>query len=312
MKTPVWESSPGALVALLLSNSFVQCDLHTFNLTGGAGTIRIAAGDLDVTYPTGPRWSSTGVRIDPSNSRQTGHWKRGLDVDTWQTVVLPRSLDPITGDAFPDQINGMPWVAAARQGALDGADYQIDRAYFASWPQPYVTPFVPVGIITMFAGLTAEVDVADTSVSITSNDYRTLLSASMPRNVYQAGCRHTLFDAGCKLAASAFAVPGIAAAASSRATIVATSALVAAGSHDFDLGRVVMTSGLNKSFSRTVAEWDGAATLSLLNPLPYPIAAGDTFTAYPGCDKQYPTCSKFANLPNYGGQPFIPSPEAAI
>lgn len=138
MKTPLWETSAGALAALLGTGQFVMCDLHTFALTGGAGTIRIAAADLDVTYPGGPVWSSTGARIDPADRRQAAHWKRGLDVDTWQTFVLPRLVDPITGAPFPDQINGSPWAAAARQGALDGADYQIDRAYFPAWPQPWV------------------------------------------------------------------------------------------------------------------------------------------------------------------------------
>jgi hypothetical protein len=40
---------------------------------------------------------------------------------------------------------------------------------------------------------------------------------------------------------------------------------------------------------------------------------GDTFTAYPGCDKTQNTCtSKFNNLVNFGGFPYVPVPEAAI
>lgn len=311
MKTPLWETSPGALVALLNTGQFVMCDLHTFNLSGDAGTILIAAADLDVTYPGGPVWSSTGARIDPASSRQTGHWKRGLDVDTWLTVVMPRPFDPITGAPFPDTINGNPWISAARQGALDGADYQIDRAYFAAWPQPYVTPFTPVGIITMFAGLTAEVDVNDTVVAITSNDYRTLLSAQMPWKVYQAGCGHTLFDQGCKLNENAFKVSSALIAGSSR-SLLRTPPLAVPGSGTFALGRVVMTGGLNASFSRTVVSWDGVRDWELLNPLPFDVATGDSFDAYAGCDKTQSTCIRFANLANYGGHDFIPSPEAAI
>lgn len=311
MKTPIYETSPGALAALLLTGQFVQCDLHTFNLTGGAGTIRIAAADLDVTYPGGPRWLSTGPRIDPQTNRQLAHWKRGLDVDTWLTVVMPRIVDPITGAMFPDQINGSPWTAAARQGALDGADYQVDRAYFAAWPQPYLPLFSPVGIITIFAGLTAEVDVNDTTVAITSNDYRTLLDTSMPRNLYQAGCSHTLFDAGCSLGALAFKSSGALIAGASRSVLL-SAPLAALGSGTFALGSVMMTSGLNKSFSRTVVHWDGLGSLSLLNPLPFAVAVGDTFDVYPGCDKQQATCNRFANIANYLGEDYIPAPETAV
>lgn len=311
MKTPVWEESPGALAALLLTNRFAQCDLHTFELAGGAGTIRIAAADVDLTYPDGPLWSSRGVAVDPDSSRSTGHWKRGLDVDTWQTVVLPRFADPITGALFPDLIGSMPWNVAARQGALDGAHYQVDRAYFPSWPVPYRPVFAPTGIITIFAGLTAEVDVADNLVSIMANDYRVLLNAQSPHNVFQAGCRHTLFDAGCQLAQDDFKSTGALVDGSTRG-VLKTDPIVPLGSGTFALGKIVMTSGLNESFSRTVSIWDGGTTMSLLNPLPFDVAVGDTFDAFPGCDKQQATCTKFANLVNFGGQPYIPAPETAI
>lgn len=311
MKTPLWESSAGALVALLNTGQFVQCDLHTFTLSGDAGVILIAASDLDVTYPGGPRWLSTGPRIDPKANRQTAHWKRGLDVDTWQTVIMPRLFDPIAGDMFPDTINDTPWTAAARQGALDGADYQIDRAYFAAWPQPYVSPSTPVGIITVFAGLTAEVDVNDTTVAITSNDYRTLLGTQMPRNVYQGGCGHTLFDAGCGLAPGAFKQSGVVGPGSLRYAINGTFPQPT-GSGDYSLGSLVMTSGLNESFSRTIVTWDGVSVLIMLNPLPYDLAPGDTFDLYPGCDKTQGACTRFANLANFNGESYIPSPETAV
>jgi hypothetical protein len=311
MKTPVWEESPGALAALLLTKQFAQCDLHTWKLAGGAGTIRIAAADVALTYPGGPLWPSDGPQVDLNSSRSTGHWKRGLDVDTWQTVVMARPVDPITGAAFPDKIGSVPWNVAARQGALDGADYQVDRAYFAAWPVPFQPVFIPVGIITIFAGLTAEVDVADTLVSIMSNDYRILLGKQLPRNVYQAGCRYTLFDAGCTLDANAFKVSGTLEAGSTRSSLK-VSAVVPPGSDTFSLGRVVMTSGLNATFARTIASWDNGQTFGLLNPLPFDVAEGDTFDAFPGCDKTQATCTKFANLANFGGQSFIPAPETAI
>src|SRR5262249_22013884 len=140
----------------------------------------------------------------------------------------------------------------------------------------------------------------------------------MPRHFYEAQCRHTLFDVGCNASgnmnAANFAVNGTVAAGSTQASIVGAALPVPKGSRTYALGKIVMTSGLNATFSRFIRSWDGASTLSLLNPLPFAVAPGDTFTAYPGCDKSYGAqtgCKGFNNQPNYGGQPFIPAPEVA-
>jgi uncharacterized phage protein (TIGR02218 family) len=74
------------------------------------------------------------------------------------------------------------------------------------------------------------------------------------------------------------------------------------------------TSGANAKLSRAIRQYTGVSGgMTLIAPMPFAVAAGDAFTAYPGCDKQMATCSsKFSNLINFGGQPFIPSPETAV
>jgi uncharacterized phage protein (TIGR02218 family) len=48
-------------------------------------------------------------------------------------------------------------------------------------------------------------------------------------------------------------------------------------------------------------------------PLQSPPAAGDTFTVYFGCDHTPGTCrSKFNNLANFRGFPYVPPPQMAI
>jgi uncharacterized phage protein (TIGR02218 family) len=43
------------------------------------------------------------------------------------------------------------------------------------------------------------------------------------------------------------------------------------------------------------------------------IAAGDSFSIYPGCDKQQSTCqNKFANLINFRRFPYIPENSTAV
>ncbi len=310
MKTPIYESSPGAGATLINSGSFVFVTLYTITLFGAQGVIRLTDADRDVTYG-GNTWNSRGPQIDQREQKALAHWKRGLDLDTWVVTIAPRNVDPVTGAAFPDLIGSVPWIAAARCGALDGADVQVDRAYFASFPQPYTPSMAPTAVYTIFAGRPAEVDTTDTVVVVTLNDYRELLSQQMPRNVYQASCRHTLYDSGCALNQASFAVAG-SLIGGSTPSVLQSKSLVAGGSGTFTLGKVIMTSGLNNGFSRTVRAWDGKGQFSLLNPLPFNVMPGDTFNAYPGCDKQMATCTAFANLVNFGGEPYVPDATTAV
>lgn len=312
MKTAASEVSPGALAALINTGQFVYATLYTITLAGGAGTLRFTGADMDILVGA-TTWDSRGVRVDPDGSRQKASWKRGLDMDTWLVVVLPRLVDPVTLATFPDLIGSMPWAQAARQGALSGADVQVDRAYFASWPQPYQAVASPVGTLTIFAGVVAEVDVSDTAVAITVNDYRKLLGKQMPAALYQAGCKWTLYDTGCTLIETNFDTFGTLIGGSTR-SVLQSAPLVALGSGTFQLGKIKMTSGPNSNFTRTVIRWSASApgTFNLLNPLPYDVTAGQTFTAFAGCDKTQAACTAFGNLANFRGTPFIPSPELAI
>ena len=55
------------------------------------------------------------------------------------------------------------------------------------------------------------------------------------------------------------------------------------------------------------------ASLTLGYPLQSTPAPGDTFTVYYGCDHTPGTCqSKFNNLANFRGFPYIPPPQMAV
>lgn len=297
--------------ALLDSGVFASYELFTITLFGG-GVIRFTNCQVDIAWG-GHTWSSRGVRVDPKTSRSTAHWKIGLDVDTWVVTVMPRIRDEITGESYPDKIGGTPWASAARAGALDNADFEVVRAYFAAAPTlplPAGNAAIPVGVITLFAGIMGEVDVGDTTVVLNALDDRVRLAIQLPRNLHRASCRHTLFDSGCQLVAASFKKTGTVGAGSTQGSILSTIA-APLGSGTYALGRIVMTSGLNDTFSRAVRSWDGV-TLTLMVPLPYAVMAGDTFDAYPGCAKTTTVCDQFGNILNYGGEPDIPAPEAAI
>ena len=290
--------------------------LYTITLFGG-DQLRFTDADFDIlgnsanALVNGQSYTSGGVRVDQKESKTQAHFKIGVDTDTWTLLLMPRPFDLVTGAPFPDTIGSVPWLQAAAGGALDAADFQVDEAYFSAvptWPIPPAGA-VPVGCKTIFAGTVAEVDTTNSVAVLTVNDYRSLFTIQMPLHFYQAQCRHTLFDNGCQLQAANYAINGTVAAGSSRSKIIGAGLPVPQGSRTYQLGRIVMTSGMNNTFQRTIKTWDGSFTLGLLNPLPFAIAQGDTFTVYPGCDKLFTTCGEFGNQSNHGGMPNIPPPE---
>ena len=292
------------------SGLVIQFTTADFDINCGSGTSYAG-----LAYPQGV-YSSNGVRVDQKASKTQAHWKRGLDSDQWTVVVMPRPFDLITNVEFPDMIGSVPWLEAAQAGALDAADVQVDRAYFFRTP---VHPMpqggqVPAGTLTIFAGLMAEVDTTDTVAVLTIQDYRSLLSFSMPRHYFQGMCRHQLYDAGCNangnMNRAVFASDATAANTSTQSQIVASAPLsTPGGSGTFTLGQLQFTSGLNIRQWGFVVTWDGSATLNLLVPMPFAVAAGDAFTVYPGCDKTQTQCTAFNNYPQFGGESYIPVPE---
>lgn len=314
MKTPIWETSPGAtdLVMFNTTRRYVEADLYTINCTTGP-VLRYTNCTRDVAYNPGTgllSYSSKLVRIDDTTAKATGHWKTGLDVDTWQVPVYPRVFDPISGaQTFPDKIGSIPFVQAVHGGFLDGAVVFVDRAIFEAFSSPPMPYESPAGIYRMFAGTIAAVDMADPAVILNINSFLDRMTMQMPYRLYQAPCPWTLYDINCTLSAASFSRTGSVGIGSTNGIIV-TPVAAPPGSGTYALGRVTITSGLNNGFSRMIRAWDGAS-LTLSAPFYFDLQVGDTFTAYAGCDKRQTTCALFNNI-NFGGEPYIPAPETAI
>jgi len=309
MKTPVYEASTGALEALLETNTFVEAVLYTYTLSDGT-VLRYSAADCPVRFG-GNTWPAGHPIHDLADGAS---WRPGLDVDTLQYKVYPRKTDAVTGAAFPDLLEGVPWNQAAQIGTLDGAVVEVLSAYAAAWPSTSgsYAPMAPVGVLLMSKGRIGSVDILEDAIAITVNDYRELLNVDFPRNLYGPGCRHVLFDAGCQLVASTYKRTGTVTSSADKRTVTATLALPS-GFSTWALGRIAFTSGANAGFTRTIRSWNsGTNTMTLIAPLPFPMTAGDAFDAYPGCDRTYGTCTTAGNQANFGGQRFIPPAETAI
>ena len=136
------------------------------------------------------------------------------------------------------------------------------------------------------------------------------LQTTFPRNYFLSACNHCLFDAGCGLSKASYAVSGtVTSAATPTLTTFASSCTQADGW--FALGSVVWTSGANKGIVCPVKAYANAnGAFTIIYPAGAVPAVGDTFTAYPGCDKTQATCTtKFSNQAHFRGFPYVPTPE---
>lgn len=285
-----------ALQNLLASRQFFAADLYTFTLVGG-GVLRYCSGDRDIASG-GNLFSAQGPRIDRKDNKAKCHWKIGVEVDTLVFDVMPQAMD---------LVNGQPFLAACVQGAFDGAELQLERAFMATYGD------TSVGTVIMFVGRVAEIDFGRAIATFTINSHLELLNLQLPRNLWQPGCVNSLGDASCGVDLSSFAVSGSAAAGSSPSTIAAS---LGQATGYFDQGKIAFSSGANAGLTRSVKSWVAGSpgSVALLAPFPNAPAAGDAFAIYPGCDKTLGTngCAKFANTARFKGYPYVPDPQTAV
>lgn len=270
---------------------WVQADLYTFTLVGGA-VYRYTSADRDLTIG-GNTFSSLGPRIARGKTKLTND----LQADSIDITIFAK---------LTDTIGGTGWLAALASGAFDGATVLVQRFLSDAWTN------TALGVIHQFQGMVGSTTIDRGKAQMKVNSQLILLNKMMPRNIILPTCLHTLYDSGCGLTKSAFATAGSVAAGSTASSIMAA---LAAATGYYDLGTIVFTSGALNGISRTVKQYTFGTTsqFSLLQALPSVPSPGDTFNIYPGCDKLLATCTnKFANKANYRGFDFVPQPETAI
>lgn len=231
---------------------------------------------------------------DPLVKRSTTRCQIGAEVDE-MTVTL------MLGNGTT--IQGVPAAEFAVNGGFDGGQMSVDRFYASAWDS------VVEGSVNVFTGNIAQVDTTAVDIALSVKSELERLNMQLPRVVFMAQCRHTLFDTGCTLDAADFTDTLTVQAGSTAGLILTTSNRANAY---FQFGVIEFLDGDNEGEIRRVRSFIGAnATLSL--DLPFAPAPGDSFTLTAGCDKLLPTCNgRFDNRLNYGGQPFIPAPEATM
>lgn len=219
----------------------------------------------------------------------------GLNVDKQQITIEARPTDTL---------GGIPFLQALQQGAFDGAIIQREKAFFASWATTNGA-LVPIGTAIMFKGRVSSIDqIGRTTTQVTVAADTVFLDIDMPRRLWSPQCSHVLYDSGCSLARGTHSSAGAITGASNPTNITWTGATAA-----YAQGSITFTSGLNAGVIRTI-KGATSGVLGLAYPLPNWPSIGDAFTAAQGCDHTMSSCqSKFANLSNFRGYPFVPPPQ---
>ena len=286
MRQVSWETSAGALIAFLDSiTQAYMADLYTVTLVGG-GVLRYTDADQAVTV--------NGNTFAAAPTLKRGRWKVnvGVAVDALQIGFAADSS--VT-------VNGTPLLQFIAGGGLDGARVLLERAFSsgpgAAW----------VGTMVLFTGRVGDPTVDRYEATVPVNSDSELLNVMVPATLYMPGCGNTLFDAACGLAKASYAV------SATVTTVYGASTWYAFGLSQpadyFALGWAVGVTGANAGVARTIKSFNSGVVVTVA-PWPGTVAPGDTFTIYPGCDKQQATCdSKFSNLIHFRGYPYVPAPE---
>jgi len=204
-----------------------------------------------------------------------------------------------------DLINGVPVLQKVVRGDFDKAALTVRRLFMDS-------SLTQQGTVIRFVGNIGDLDqVSRTAAKFTCKSKVEDLNIQLPRNILQPTCIHTLFDSGCTLNKASFAVNGTVQAGSTVNKLITN--LTQADGY-FDNGQLIFNSGADSGHVVAVKAYlNSSGTVFFVVPLPALPSAGDTFTIHPGCDKTQSTCtSKFSNLANFGGFPYVPVPETAI
>jgi len=132
---------------------------------------------------------------------------------------------------------------------------------------------------------------------------------------YRRFCDADLGDSRCAIstASEAFSSTGTVSSVTDNRVLVVTG-MSPNTNLFYSLGKITFTSGDNNNISIPVKghSVSGSTTqLVLWEQAPFNIAIGTTFTIIAGCDKRAETCqTKFSNLANFQGFPFIPGNDA--
>ena len=277
-----------ALIALLAnSDRFIMADLYTFTLAGGL-VLRYSAAPTAVsakghTFALGPKFERSKTKL-----------VIGTQIDELDIRVYPEPTD---------MLGTLPFLEAAWQGQFDGALLQLERAFMPIYGD--TTP----GTVVLFAGRISDIDCSRSGIDMKCRSHLELPNIQMPRRLWQASCTHVFGGPMCQFDRASLALTFSAGAGSTQTVITNAPTSMT----PFTLGTISGLTGANAGESRTIADFVSGATVTLKLAFLFAVVGGDQFKLLPGCDRTIASCSNiFNNAENFGGFPYIPTPETAV
>lgn len=159
----------------------------------------------------------------------------------------------------------------------------------------------PIEASVIFVGQIKNVSFKGPEAVANGVGFEYFLKVSVIRFRYQITCNHNVFDARCTLDQESYKAVGTVASVSADGLTVVVSAFGSVTSGYLSLGWA--ESG---GYKTMIAHHEGS-TLTLRIPIP-DLEAGDSITAYWGCDGKAETCrDKYANILNFLGFIYIPT-----
>ncbi|MBS0370207.1 MAG: DUF2163 domain-containing protein [Proteobacteria bacterium] len=294
MRKVLWEPAAGQLVAFLAANTqAVPVDLYKITLQNGT-VLHYTNAEQDIWYNDATY--SPGPGLVRSKTRFTA----GIAVDTMEIQLFADSSI---------RVGSMGIIAAIAFGLFDGADVQVAHAFFDGFQAWQMQ-----GVVLAFAGRVGQTSTQRGQANIEVRSYSELFDIMVPGDLYQPGCKNTLYDAYCGVSRSSAAAAGsVTGGITAANNYFVSSVPVGAGASRYMLGTLTFTSGGNAGIARTIKRAvaaGGTVAFEFISPFPYPLAVGDAFTAQLGCDKTRAACAGvFGNDARFRGEPLIPAPE---
>ena len=160
-------------------------------------------------------------------------------------------------------------------------------------------------VVQLWSGEVSSVQFTGSVAKLSGQPIGNVLRRALPSTTFQGQCNWALYSTQCGVDKAAYAEAGTVSA-------IASAVVTLAISHDrangyFNNGFVI--SGTNErhwiiGHTRLSAT---SAQLTLMTPFTA-LQAGDSLTAYPGCDRTLADCkARYSNLQRFLGFPFIPT-----
>lgn len=277
------------LAQMASADSVTQyADCYKFTLQTGTSLYYTTA-DVPITYD-GNTYLANNVLVSGLKYRST----IGLSSDTQEIDISAASSV---------ELNGVSFMGAIASGLFEYCQIERYRVYFYD----YVGGSMVDGVLLYKGHIVTVEECGRLSAKLSVTDDLSLLEQDSPRNAYLLTCNNVLYSTECGVNRNSYKTSTTVGDGSTR-SILLTSAVLA----QHVGGYIQFTSGNNTGLQFTIKDVNPGVSITLTYPISLPIADGDGFDIFYGCDRLLATCtSRFSNSLRFRGFPYIPPAQFA-